>query len=356
MYLDHRLLVRISGVLSRLSMNIMLMDSTGHVIYPEDNGRELTLPEALRAAPMKPLVYGGFTLIGTDENQPMFLCLPGDSPDVCSCAILASELIGSMTRVELPAADKNQTYCSVLREDVDGVELESMAKENGIPNEALRCAMLLYLQGVETDAALEILNNVILPDSQDAVVEMDRHTIAIVKTITEDDDFEEVEQLADAIENTFAGETSHSLYIGIGEPKQTLTQLSASLKEARRAIDVGKNYHSEAHVFVYRKLILERLLADIPKDVSNRYYSVLFNRKTARLFNDEMMHTIETLFENSLNISETARQLYIHRNTLVYRLDKVQRIVGLDLRAFDDAVTFKMLMLLGKNAVDKRRN
>lgn len=92
---------------------------------------------------------------------------------------------------------------------------------------------------------------------------------------------------------------------------------------------------------------------DILREMGTRYHGILFNRKTARLFNDEMLHTIEMFFAKDLNLSDTARQLYIHRNTLVYRLDKVQRQTGLDLRKFDDAVTFKMMMLLGKSGKDK---
>ena len=95
-------------------------------------------------------------------------------------------------------------------------------------------------------------------------------------------------------------------------------------------------------------------MSDLPADSSARYSGMIFNRHTAKLFNDEMLHTIETFFENSLNLSETARKLYIHRNTLVYRLEKVQRAIGLDLRSFDDAVTFKMMMLLGKNSQPRR--
>jgi len=130
--------------------------------------------------------------------------------------------------------------------------------------------------------------------------------------------------------------------------------LSESMKEARRAIDVGRMYCKDEYVFVYRKLLIERFLADVPREMGLRYNSMLFNRKTARLFNDEMVHTIETFFDNSLNLSETARKLYIHRNTLVYRLEKVQRAIGLDLRNFDDAVTFKMMMLLGKNNTNRK--
>ena len=154
---------------------------------------------------------------------------------------------------------------------------------------------------------------------------------------------------------TAGGHRSGGVYIGIGEMKPTLGLLSESMREARRAIDVGRIYRKEEYVFIYRKMLIERFLADVPREMGQRYNSLLFNRKTARLFNDEMIHTIEKFFENSLNLSETARQLYIHRNTLIYRLDKVQRIIGLDLRAFDDAVTFKMMMLLGKNANEKGR-
>ena len=355
MYLDHRVLAKISRVLARLDMNIMLLDTNGQVILPEGNDRELTLPEVLRSNPTQPLVYGGFTLIGTEGTQPLFLCLPGDSSDVCSCAILASELVSSMTRVELPNADREQTFRSILRGEVEGAEMETMALEHEIALEQDRCVVMLHLQNVDAESALNILSAITGDNSDDAVVEMDRHTLVLVKKLDEQGDYDAIDQLGQAIENTFMSEANHQVYIGIGEMKPTLGLLSESMREARRAIDVGRIYRKEEYVFIYRKMLIERFLADVPREMGQRYNSLLFNRKTARLFNDEMIHTIEKFFENSLNLSETARQLYIHRNTLIYRLDKVQRIIGLDLRAFDDAVTFKMMMLLGKNANEKGR-
>ncbi len=353
MYLDHRVIAKIARVLSRMNMSIMLLDANGQVVLPEGNDRELTLPEALRNNPTQPLIYGGFTLIGTDGNQPLFLCLAGDSPEVSSCAVLASEIVGMLTRVELPDADKEQSYRYILREEVEGAEMETLALEHSIPLEQDRCIVMLHLQNVDAETVLNILTNVVEEDSADAIVEMDRHTVVLVKQINEQSDYDEIGQLGEAIENTFVSETNHQIYIGIGEPKHTLAQLNESMKEARHAIDVGRMYRKDEYVFVYRKLLIERFLADIPREMGLKYNALLFNRKTARLFNDEMIHTIEKFFENSLNLSETARQLYIHRNTLVYRLDKVQRIIGLDLRAFDDAVTFKMMLLLGKTGTDK---
>jgi carbohydrate diacid regulator len=355
MYLDHRIVAKIARILSKIHMNVMLLDNGGHVILPEDNNREFSLPEQIRANPSQPMVYGGFTLIGTEGNQPLFLCLPGDSEDVSSCAVLCAEMINMLTKVDLPHADKEQSYRSVLREEVEGAELESLALEHNIPLERNRCVILLHLSNVDTESALNILQNVAPENGSDIVVEIDRHTVVLIKTLDDQEDYEEIEQLGLAIESTFISETSYPVYIGIGEPKKNLAMIAESFREARRAIDVGRVYRKENYVFVYRKLILERFLADVPVEMSQRYNAMMFNRKTTRLFNDEMLHTIEKFFENSLNLSETARQIYIHRNTLVYRLDKVQRIIGLDLRAFDDAVTFKMMLLLGKNSQERNK-
>jgi carbohydrate diacid regulator len=175
-----------------------------------------------------------------------------------------------------------------------------------------------------------------------------REKEGFVVRLKETADYDEIDQLGQAIENTFVSETSHQIYIGIGEPKSNLAQLSESMREARRAIDVGRMYCKDEFVFVYRKLLIERFLADVPREMGLRDNAMLFNRKTARLFNDEMVHTIEKFFENSLNLSETARQLYIHRNTLVYRLDKLQKTTGLDLRVFEDAITFKIALMVVK--------
>ncbi|MBR0464006.1 MAG: helix-turn-helix domain-containing protein [Clostridia bacterium] len=336
-------------------MNIMLIDTNGQIVLPEGNDRELTLPETLKRNPTQPLVYGGFTLIGTDAEQPIYLCLPGDSNDVCNCAILASELVSAMTRMELPNADKEQIIRSILREELDGSEMETLAIDHNISLEQERCVLLLRLHNVDTETVLNILTNVIGDNRDDALIEIDRHTIALVKKLDETSDFEDVEQLGQAISNTFASETQNEILIGIGDPKSHLSNLGESMREARTAIEVGRVYQKNQNVFMYRKMIIERFLSEIPQTMSQKYYSLLFNRKTSRLFNDEMLHTIEKFFENSLNLSETARQLYIHRNTLIYRLDKVQRNIGLDLRAFDDAVTFKMMMLLGKSDHDKNR-
>lgn len=353
MYLDHRIMAKISNILERIDMSALLMDSNGSVVLPEGDNRQLTLPDALKRDPTTPMVYGGVTLIGTEENQPLFICLHGDSQDVKNCALLCAELINMLTRVDLGQATREQAARLMLRGDVEGAELESLAAEHGIPPEENRLVMYLYFQDVEADEAQQILKDTI-DTEEDILCEVGRHSLALLKRMQDPAGYEEVSQLAGAIENTFLMETGKPVYIGISEPRDDLENISEAFDEARGAINIGRVYHTSGNVFLYHRLLLERFLSEISPEAGTRYSSMLFNRQTARLFNDEMIHTIETFFENSLNLSETARKLYIHRNTLVYRLEKVQRAIGLDLRLFDDAVTFKMMMLLGKNALPRK--
>ena len=352
MYLDHHVVAMIDRALSKIDMNIMVLDTNGQVILPEDNKREFTIPEAIRTNPTKPLVYGGFTLIGTEGAQPLYLVLPGDSVDVSNCAVLAAELVNMLTRVDLPHADREQTYRCILREDVEGTELEALASEHDIRMDVPRQVFLVNIANVDAETALAILNGAI-SEEEDTVVEMDRHTVALIRQSSEAPDMDEAEQFAQALINTFENETGQAVSVGIGEVKTSLNAIADSFEEAKRALNVGRIYRNQSRVFVYHKLLLERFLDEVPVEMQLKYNQAMFNRKTARLFNEEMLHTIDKFFENSLNLSETARQIYIHRNTLVYRLDKVQRQIGLDLRSFDDAVTFKMMMLLGKNGQER---
>ena len=215
--------------------------------------------------------------------------------------------------------------------------------------------MVFQLLQTESDTAFAQLEELVPRANGDLLIEMDRHTVVLLKSMEQVESFEELYQLAEAIDQMLMDELGHSSIVGIGEPKHLLSELGESYRESRRAIEVGRTFCTDKHIFVYRGLVLERFLMDIPRDLGQRYHSILFNRRTARLFNEEMLHTIEMFFTKDLNLSDTARQLYIHRNTLVYRLDKVQRQTGLDLRKFDDAVTFKMMLLLGKSGKDKPR-
>ncbi|MBQ6373944.1 MAG: helix-turn-helix domain-containing protein [Clostridia bacterium] len=348
MFFDHRITVKVARILDMVDLSAFLLDASGNVIIPEGDQRTFSLPEELLQNPTMPFVYGGVTLIGTDEDQPAFICLHGDSEDVKKCAVLCAELINVLMREDMGQNSREQALRMMLRGEAEGAEFESLAAEHDIPLQRKRCVLYFYFQDLEMEPALQLMNDVV-DGSEDLITEVGHHSVAMLKTVSEDAGIEEVEEFAGAFENSFLTESGSTVYIGISDVRDELSGIVDAFEEARSAINVGRIYHNNKHVFVYRNLLLERFLNDVSPDMGASYNSCIFNRNTARLFNDEMVHTIETFFDNSLNLSETARKLYIHRNTLVYRLEKVQHAIGLDLRNFDDAVTFKMMMLLGKS-------
>ena len=353
MYLDHRVTVKIARVLNMIDRSALLLDASGNVILPEGDQRTFTIPEEALANPTTPFIYGAMTLIGTSDDQPVFVCLHGDSDDIKKCAVLCAELINVLMREDMSHSNREQSLRQMLRGDVEGAEFESLAAEHNIPIKMNRCVLYFFFQDMEVETAIRLMMDAV--DSEhDIVTEVGHHSVAMLKAVDEDANFAELEEYANAFESSFLTETGTTLFIGISDPRMELTAIPEAFSEARSAINVGRIYHSNKRVFVYRNLLLERFLNEVSPQLGANYNSLIFNRKTARLFNDEMIHTIETFFDNSLNLSETARKLYIHRNTLVYRLEKVQNAIGLDLRNFDDAVTFKMMMLLGKGENNRR--
>lgn len=130
----------------------------------------------------------------------------------------------------------------------------------------------------------------------------------------------------------------------VGEIKE----VSRSYKEAKMAMDVGKIFYSNKNVVAYSKLGIGRLIYQLPLPLCRMFIKEIFDGKSPDEFDEETLTTINKFFENSLNVSETSRQLYIHRNTLVYRLDKLQKSTGLDLRVFEDAITFKIALMVVK--------
>lgn len=353
MYLDHRTTQKIAHVLDMADMNALLIDISGGLILPEDDSRVFNLPEQVKSNPTIPMVYGGVTLIGTAEENPVFICLHGNSEEIRKCAVLCAELVNRIMREDFKQTNREQSLRLMLGGEIESDEFETLAAEHAIPFARRRCVVSFRTQEMEAETAMQLLTAE-KDSEEDLMAVMGRHTVAVLKTVEDDAAYDEVLQYAQAVEETFLTEYGAAVLTGISDPCEQITDIPEAYRQARAAIAIGGGFHPNRSIFIYRNLLLERFLTDVPGEMCADYNAQIFNRKTARLFNEEMLRTIETFFDNSLNLSETARKLYIHRNTLVYRLEKIQRITGLDLRNFDDAVTFKMMMLLGKKENAKK--
>lgn len=351
--MDNRLLFQLQQVIPHLNIPISLLDAEGNSLIPSDDIR-FSLPALPRAG--EPVYQDGrmyqacvaapeWVMMATTENTPA-------ARDIFT---LCDSMIAAVIAASTAGNDLNNAYQRILQNELSLAELEAMADEHHIPDHMSRCVLLMHMVQVQQQTAAEILDEILPRSAGDVLVSMDKHTAAFIKDVTGMDDEDELRQFACAVQETLLGEIALPVTIGIGELAKNTSELHASYRQARRAIEIGRLYSPEHTVHVYRSMMLERFLSDLSPEMAEHYHGLLFNRSTARLFSEEMLYTIEMFFKKDLNLSDTARQLYIHRNTLVYRLDKVQRQVGLDLRKFEDAVTFKMLLEMRKCVNNKSK-
>ena len=170
----------------------------------------------------------------------------------------------------------------------------------------------------------------------------------MVKELAENETYEDLNKTADVIIKLFKSDANCNIHIAYGTIVNELKEVSRSYKEARMALDVGKIFFEGQDVIAYSQLGIGRLIYQLPIPLCKMFIKEIFGGKSPDDFDEEILTTINKFFENSLNVSETSRQLYIHRNTLVYRLDKLQKSTGLDLRVFEDAITFKIALMVVK--------
>lgn len=339
---ERNLQERMESILNRLSIPVTVLDREydAHALsaYPA----VVTLEDGAVAQ------SNGSKFYSVPQTSIVLTCR-NDIPGADDVLKLACELVSTLSCVnDSHTEDSYDVYRRTLRGELTGSELEALSHEHQLPSELRRCVLVFHIVQTDNERAYDLLKDITPLQEKDVLVDMDRHTVVLLKDVSEEDDLEELTQFAQALQETLMGETAHQMTIGIGRSRHTMDELRESYMEARRAIEVGRIFKPEENIYVYSRLILERFLMELPQDISAYYHSLLFNRKNQRLFNEEMLYTIDMFFKKDLNLSDTARQLYIHRNTLVYRLDKVQKQIGLDLRSFEDAVTFKILMELKK--------
>ena len=338
---ERHLQEQMERVLSRLALPVAIMnrDPEAHASIPA--GLEEKLTEGATC------LHEGMMYIAVPRTQ-LALCCTAEQPGAKDVLLLACELLSALNAADPHAESSVDVYRRALRGELAGSELEALCHEYQLPDDLKRCVMVFHIVQTDSARAYDLLRDITPMQDHDELIDMDRHTVVLLKDMTDEDTVEELMQYAQALQETLMSETAHQMTIGIGRSRHTMDALRESYAEARRAIEVGRVFKPDESIYVYDRLILERFLMELPQDSSAYYHSLLFNRKNQRLFNEEMLYTIDMFFRKDLNLSDTARQLYIHRNTLVYRLDKVQKQTGLDLRSFEDAVTFKILMELKK--------
>ena len=193
---------------------------------------------------------------------------------------------------------------------------------------------------------MELVKNLFVTKTRDFVTEVDEQNIILIKDARDLKSEEELEFLAKMIVDNIHTEAMIRVRVGYGNRVNNLQDIAKSYQEAKMALEVGRIFYVEKETIAYRYLGIGRLIYQLPMSLCEMFIHEVFGDEVPDVFNEENTTTIQKFFENNLNISETARQLYVHRNTLVYRLERLEKAIGLDIRKFDDAMTFKIAMMV----------
>ena len=202
-------------------------------------------------------------------------------------------------------------------------------------------------------STIDVIQN-LFPDKQtDFVISINESDVALIKQLPEGADAKELQKIAKQISAAVTKELGVKVVIGIGTVVNHIRDLARAYKEAGVAIDVGKVFETEKTVINYENLGIGRLIYQLPTILCQMFLQEVFKKNPIDALDQETLLTINKFFENNLNVSETARKLFVHRNTLVYRLEKIKKLTGLDLREFDDAITFKVALMVKKYLISR---
>lgn len=300
--------------------------------------------QAFVASPADSQVINGcqFFKVFDDHQLEYVLLAYGDSEDVYMIGKIASFQIQNLLVAYKEIIQKQILYKIIL--------VKSLLVRNQkihIDIEVRRVVFIVETNREKDGNELEKIRSLFGGKSKDFVTAVDEKNIIVVKELAENETYDDLRKTAEVILNLFRSEAD-GVHIAYGTVINELKEVSRSYKEARMALDVGKIFFEERNIIAYSQLGIGRLIYQLPIPLCKMFIKEIFDGKSPDDFDEEILSTINKFFENSLNVSETSRQLYIHRNTLVYRLDKLQKSTGLDLRVFEDAITFKIALMVVK--------
>ncbi len=284
-----------------------------------------------------------------DEHQLEYILLAnGGGDDVYMLGKIAVFQIQNLLVAYKERFDKDNFVKNLLLDNLLLVDIYNRAKKLHIDTEVRRVIFIIETKHEKDSSALDNVRALLGGKARDFVTAVDEKNIIVVKELEANDGHAELEKVAQNFNDLLRNDGEEDILIAYGTVVNDIKEVSKSYKEAKLALDVGKIFFGEKSIIAYSALGIGRLIYQLPIPLCKMFIREIFEGKSPDDFDEETLTTINKFFENNLNVSETSRQLYIHRNTLVYRLDKLQKSTGLDLRVFEDAITFKIALMVVK--------
>ena len=287
-------------------------------------------------------------IVGNSNYFEYAVFCTGDDDMARSYCMLAYVALNDAKSFYEEKHDRGTFVKNIILDNILPGDIYIRAKELHFSTDAPRAVFLIRQIGHSDVSTVDVLSNMFSDKLQDFVLSINDTDIAVVKQISASTTGEDLEKMAATMEETLKVELSIKTIIGIGTVSEHLRELADSYKEAQTAIDVGKVFDTEKSIINYERLGIGRLIYQLPTTLCEIFLSEVFKKNSIDSLDQETLFTINKFFENNLNVSETSRKLFVHRNTLVYRLEKIKKLTGLDLRQFDHAIVFKVALMVRK--------
>lgn len=282
-----------------------------------------------------------------DDGEVLYvLVAQGSGDDVYMIGRVAVCQLQNLVIAYKERFDRDNFFQNLILDNLLIVDIYNKAKKLHIETTAPRAVFLVEGKFDKDSIVTEILKGIFSPQAGDFITSVDEQSVILIKSIGKNDDNECLQTVADTIVTMLNTEALINVRVAYGTVVNELKDVSKSYKEAKMAMEVGRIFYAEKNVVSYSALGIGRLIYQLPVNLCKIFIKEIFGDNIPEELDEETMMTLNKFFENNLNISETSRQLFVHRNTLVYRIEKIQKSIGLDLRNFDDALVFKIALMV----------
>lgn len=287
-----------------------------------------------------------FLKIVEDEQPAYVLIARGLAEETYMIAKIAVSQIQGLLVAYKDRFDRNNFFQNLLLDNLLLVDIHNRAGKLHIENEQRRIVFLIETKNDKDSMVSELLKSIFIPQSGDYITTVDERNVILIKELNQPDEKQQIEETAKMIVDMMNTEAMLSVRVAYGMAVSELKDVSKSYKEAKMALDVGSIFYSHMRIISYDMLGIGRLIYQLPINLCKIFIKEVYGDVNPDEIDEEILTTVNKFFENNLNVSETSRQLFIHRNTLVYRIEKLQKAIGLDMRVFDDALTFKIALMV----------
>lgn len=281
-----------------------------------------------------------------DDDECAYVLVSGSVPDAYMMGKVAVCQLKNLIIAYKDRTDRSSFYQNLLLDNMLLVDIHNKAVKLHLENDVRRVVYIVETVNDRDNIAMELMRSLYVENAGNQVISVDEQSVILIKDIEKDASREDIKEIANGIVDIFNTEAMINVRVSYGLPVCELKDISKSYKEARMALDVGSIFYTGLEVLDYETLGIGRLIYQLPLSLCEMFVHEVFGDSMPKELDEETLSTVYKFFENNLNISETSRQLYIHRNTLVYRMEKLKEAIGLDMRVFEDALTFKIAMMV----------